>query len=61
LAAYPYPQHEEQRLFDQYLVPNPEVDGVQLNNRTGIETSEAGFLSNSFPNEEAPDAHFYDI
>ena len=60
-ATYPYPQHEEQRLFDQYLVPNPEVDGIQLDNRTGIETGEAGFHRHTFPNEEAPDAHLYDI
>jgi hypothetical protein len=61
LATYPYPQHEEQRLFDQYLVHNPEVDGVQLGNRTGIQTSEAELFSDSFPSEQAPDAHFYDI
>ena len=61
VATYPYPQHEEQRLFDQYLVHNPEVDGFQLDERTGIETSEAGFHSDSFPNEQAPDARFYDI
>jgi len=61
MGTYAHPHLEDQRLFDQYFATNPQVDGVKLEFRTGIDTSEAEFSSYSFPRDQAPDAHLHDL
>ena len=61
MGTYPHLHHEDQRLFDQYFATNPQVDGVKLEFRTGIDTSEARFSSHTFPSDQDPDAHLHDL
>ena len=61
MGTYPHLHHEDQRLFDQYFAPNPQVDGVKLEFRTGIDTSKAESSGYLFPRDQAPDAHSHDL
>jgi len=61
VGTYLHPHREDQHLFDQYFAPNPQVDGVKLEFRTGIDTSEAEFCSDTFPRDQGPNAHLHDF